>query len=94
MIMKNCDCEARGVECTCATKDCGCEMTREKLEDLLRDELCAEESAPIRAHLRTCPECRAEQRVCESLTEAIQRGCKEKAPAQLRDAILAQLQGS
>lgn len=70
-----------------------CEMTRQKLEDLLRDELCAEESAPIRAHLRECPDCRAEQRVCMSLTEAIKRGCRERAPRQLRDAILAQLQG-
>ncbi len=79
---------------TQATGESICEMTRQKLEDLLRDELCAEESAPIREHLRDCPECRAEQRVCESLTEAIQRGCREKAPTQLRDAILEQLKGS
>lgn len=91
--MAECDCAAQGKACTCHSQDSECEMTRAKLEDLLRDELCAEESAPIRAHLSECPDCRAEQRVCMSLTEAIKRGCREKAPTQLRDAILAQLQG-
>jgi len=87
-----CNCASEGNVCVCTPEDCGCELTRQKLEDLLRDELCAEESAPIRSHLEHCPDCQAEERVCRSLTDAVQRGCKEQAPRELRDAILAQLQ--
>lgn len=92
------------VDCTCTKSDCNCgcqhtaeknncEKTASKLEDLLRDELCAEESKPIREHLAECVECNEEKRVCEALTGAVQRGCEEKAPTQLRDAILAALTG-
>lgn len=90
------------VDCTCTKSDCdcgcqhaenksNCEKTASRLEELLRDELCATESAPIREHLRECSACREEQRVCEALTEAVKRGCREKAPTQLRDAILQAL---
>lgn len=89
--MIGCDCAAQGKQCLCTPEDCGCEVTRAKLEDLLRNELCDEESAPIREHLRRCPDCRAEQEVCVSLTEAIRRGCQEKAPERVRDTILEQL---
>lgn len=92
--MSVCDCAAQGLTCTCTPEDCGCDFAQAKLEDLLRDELCAEDSAPVREHLRTCPDCQAEQRVCEVLTTAIQRACREQAPSQLRDAILAKLQST
>lgn len=71
-----------------------CEVVMQKLEDLLHDELCSEESQTIRDHIAQCSHCRAEQHVCETLTEAIQRACREKAPDQLRESILTKLQGS
>lgn len=66
---------------------CGCEEARAKIEDLIRGELCAEDSAPIRAHLADCAECQSEQEVCERLTEAVKRACAEEAPPSLRHAI-------
>ncbi len=68
-----------------------CDMTRDKLEDFLRGELNDAETTMLLEHLAACEPCQAEQRVCEALTEAIQRGCREKAPAHLRDSILAQV---
>lgn len=74
--------------------DCGCEKARESVYDLLRGELCAEESAPIRDHLEGCPECRQEERVCSTLTEVLRRACEEDrspCPEELRGAILSKL---
>lgn len=75
--------------------DCGCEKVRASIYDLLRGELCAEESAPIREHLETCPDCRDEQTVCISLTSVVQRACEEEraaaCPEELRNAILREL---
>lgn len=76
--------------------DCGCDTAKAKLYELLRGELCAEESAPIREHLEGCPECRDERSVCESLTEVLRRACEEERagncpPEELRDAILTAL---
>lgn len=74
--------------------DCGCEKARASIYDLLRGELCAEESAPVREHLDTCPECREEQTVCVTLTAVVQRACAEErtpCPEELRNAILREL---
>ncbi|WP_336651306.1 MULTISPECIES: zf-HC2 domain-containing protein [unclassified Leucobacter] len=72
--------------------DCGCEKAKANLYELLRGELCAEESAPIREHLENCPGCRDEETVCIRLTEVVRRACEEErencAPEDLRDAIL------
>lgn len=88
--MTECDCVKPNCDCGCmhAAEKSNCDRTQSKIEELLRDELCQEESRPIREHLAECAECQEEQRVCEALTDAVQRGCKEKAPAHLRDAIL------
>lgn len=71
--------------------DCGCEKAKANIYELLRGELCAEESAPIREHLDDCPDCRDEESVCESLTAVVRRACEEEreaCPEALRDAIL------
>ena len=73
-----------------------CEKAKANLYELLRGELCAEESAPIREHLASCPECRDEESVCIRLTEVVRRACEEERdsncpPAELRDAILQRL---
>lgn len=75
-----------------------CENTKANLYELLRGELCAEESAPIRQHLAECEGCRDEESVCARLTEVVRRSCEEErngcAPVDLRDAILRSLDGS
>lgn len=72
--------------------DCGCDKAQANIYELLRGELCAEESAPIRAHLEHCTECKHEESVCERLTTAVRRACEEEregaAPSDLRDAIM------
>lgn len=72
--------------------DCGCDKAKANIYELLRGELCAEESAPIREHLETCEGCQDEQSVCLRLTDVVRRACEEErencAPADLRDAIL------
>ena len=67
--------------------DCGCDEAQANLYELLRGELCAEESAPIREHLSSCPGCQNEETVC---VEERENG----APVDLRDAILRGLQVS
>lgn len=76
-----------------------CDGAQGKLYELLRGELCAEESAPIREHLAGCPDCQSEEHVCRQLTDVVKRACIEERdancpPTQLRDAILASLHGA
>lgn len=76
--------------------DCGCDKAKANLYELLRGELCAEESAPIREHIAKCADCADEQSVCVSLTDVVKRACDEEnvancPPTELRDAILAGL---
>ncbi|GAA1634394.1 zf-HC2 domain-containing protein [Leucobacter chromiireducens] len=75
--------------------DCDCETAQKNLYEVLRGELCAEESAPIREHIEQCPGCQNEQSVCERLTEVVRRTCEDEradsAPVDLRDAILNNL---
>ena len=49
------------------------------------------EHADIREHLEHCPACRDEALVATTLTEAVARACKETAPEELRDQVMAKL---
>ncbi|WP_053353356.1 MULTISPECIES: zf-HC2 domain-containing protein [Leucobacter] len=74
-----------------------CEQAKANLYELLRGELCAEESAPIREHIAECSSCQNEQHVCEQLTSVVKRACAEERdsncpPVDLRNAILRSLQ--
>lgn len=76
-----------------------CDGAKGKLYELLRGELCAEDSAPIREHLAGCPECQGEEDVCRQLMGVVKRACIEERdancpPEQLRDAILSSLRGA
>ncbi|MFO7689072.1 MAG: zf-HC2 domain-containing protein [Cryobacterium sp.] len=71
--------------------DCGCAKAQAELEEYLHHELCSEEAADIQAHLATCEDCSAEHLVGRTLTEAVQRACKETTPEDLRDQVLARL---
>lgn len=71
--------------------DCGCEKARRELEEFLRNEVCRTASADIRAHIENCPSCQDEALISRTLTEVVARACKEVAPEELRDQVLARL---
>ncbi len=74
--------------------DCGCEKARRDLEEYLRHEVCKTEYADIKEHLEGCPGCRDEALVAKTLTEVVARACKEAAPEELRDQVLAKLRAA
>ena len=74
--------------------DCGCEKARRDLEEYLRHEVCKTQQSDIAEHLAHCAECSDEALVSRTLTDAIARACKETAPEQLRDQVLATLRAA
>ncbi|MGB4135641.1 MAG: zf-HC2 domain-containing protein [Microbacterium sp.] len=74
--------------------DCGCEKARRDLEEYLRDEVCKTSHSEIREHLAGCPSCQDEALVAKTLTEVVSRACKEAAPEELRDQVLAKLRAA
>ena len=71
--------------------DCGCDKAKAELEEYLHNELKSDQAQDIADHLATCTECDSEHHVGLVLTQAVQRACKEMAPADLRDQVLASL---
>lgn len=71
--------------------DCGCEQARRDLEEYLRHEVCKTSQRDIADHLENCPTCADEALVARTLTEVVARACKETAPEELRDQVLARL---
>ncbi len=71
--------------------DSGCEKAKAELEEYLHNELRSEDAADITEHLANCGDCDGERRVGIVLTQAVQRACKEVAPEDLRDQVLARL---
>ncbi|WP_396655280.1 zf-HC2 domain-containing protein [Microbacterium sp.] len=71
--------------------DCGCDKARKDLEEYLRKEMCSTEHADIKEHLDNCAACREEALVARTLTEVVARACRETAPDQLRNQVIAQL---
>ncbi|MCR2793803.1 alpha-ketoglutarate decarboxylase [Microbacterium sp. zg.Y625] len=71
--------------------DCGCDKARRDLEEYLRHEVCKTEHADITEHLENCAACQQEALVAKTLTDVVARACKETAPEQLRDQVLARL---
>ncbi|TDW30761.1 zf-HC2 domain-containing protein [Cryobacterium psychrophilum] len=71
--------------------DCGCERAKAELEEYLHNELRKEEAADIRDHLAACTDCSSEHLVGVTLTDAVQRACKEATPEDLRDQVLLRL---
>jgi mycothiol system anti-sigma-R factor len=74
--------------------DCGCEKAKAELEEFLHNELCASDVAEVQEHLETCADCRSELEVGRTLTEVVQRACKESAPDHLRELIMLKLRGA
>lgn len=71
--------------------DCGCEKAKAELEEYLHNELRKEEAADIQEHLARCADCSTEHLVGRTLTDAVQRACKETAPEDLRDQVLLRI---
>ena len=74
--------------------DCGCQKAKAELEEYLHNELCSEDAADIREHMEHCEDCRGELRVGVAITEVVQRACKETAPEELRDQVIARLRAA
>ncbi len=71
--------------------DCGCEKAQQDLEEYLRNEVCKTAMSDIAEHLENCPGCQDEALVSRTLTDVLARSCKEAAPEELRDMVLAKL---
>lgn len=74
--------------------DCGCEKARRDLEEYLRNEICQTDSSDIREHLADCEECTREALLARTLTEVVQRACRETAPEELRIQVIARLRSA
>ncbi|WP_105565975.1 zf-HC2 domain-containing protein [Microbacterium halophytorum] len=74
--------------------DCGCDKARADLEEYLRNEICRTEQGDIREHLDNCPSCQDEALVARTLTDAVQRACKEAAPEDVRSKVLASIRAA
>lgn len=71
--------------------DCGCDKAKADLEEYLHNELLSGDAANIAEHLANCLDCDSELHVGRVLTETVRRACKETAPEDLRDQVLANI---
>jgi len=74
--------------------DCGCDKAKAELEEYLHRELSDQDFQDITEHLEGCDDCSGEHLVGLTLTQKMQRACQEKAPEDLRAAILAKLENA
>lgn len=72
--------------------DCGCDKAKAELEEYLHRELSTKDFQDISEHLENCEDCTTEHLVGLTLTLKMQKACQEKAPEELRSAILARIQ--
>lgn len=68
--------------------DCGCDKAKAELEEYLHNELAKSDAADIAEHIAHCDDCTGEAKIGMVLTQAVQRACRETAPADLRDQVL------
>ncbi len=73
--------------------DCGCDKARAELEEYLHRELSDEDFRDVAEHLENCPDCTSEHLVGMTLTLKMQRACREKAPDDVKAAVLAAIDG-
>ena len=71
--------------------DCGCDKAKAELEEYLHRELSTQDFIDISDHLNGCVDCSEEHLVGLKLTQKVQKACQEKAPEELRAAVLSQL---
>jgi anti-sigma factor (TIGR02949 family) len=71
--------------------DCGCDKAKAELEEYLHKELSSQDFTDISDHLATCEDCSDEHLIGITLTAKVQKACREKAPEELRAAVLSSL---
>ena len=74
--------------------DCGCDKAKAELEEYLHRELSPQDFQDITDHLNGCEDCSTEHLVGITLTLKMQKACQEKAPEELRAAILSKLESA
>ena len=72
--------------------DCGCDKAKAELEEYLHRELSEEAFSEITEHLSGCVDCSDEHLVGLILTQRVRAACQEKAPDDLRAAVLGRLE--
>jgi anti-sigma factor (TIGR02949 family) len=73
--------------------DPGCEKAKSELEEYLHRELSEQDFRDVTEHLENCEDCTNEHTIGLTITQKMQKACQEKAPDELRAAILAKLDG-
>jgi len=71
--------------------DCGCDKAKAELEEYLHRELSDGDFQDISEHLATCKDCSEEHLIGLTITEKVRKACQEKAPDELRTAVLGRL---
>ena len=71
--------------------DCGCDKAKAELEEYLHSELSDADFTDITEHLAGCTNCSDEHLIGLTLTAKVRKACQEKAPDDLRVAVLASL---
>lgn len=71
--------------------DCGCEKAKAELEEYLHNEVSEKDLRDISEHLDNCEDCSSEHLVGITLTNKIKSACREKAPDDLRLAVLGRI---
>ncbi|HMH58807.1 MAG TPA: zf-HC2 domain-containing protein [Galbitalea sp.] len=72
--------------------DCGCDKAKAELEEYLHSEVSEVDYIDITEHLASCTDCSAEHLIGLVLTEKVRTACQEKAPEELRAAVLVRLE--
>jgi anti-sigma factor (TIGR02949 family) len=72
--------------------DCGCDKARAELEEYLHREVSGVDYIDITEHLAGCTDCSEEHLLGIVLTEKVRKACQEKAPDDLRAAVLVRLE--
>ncbi len=74
--------------------DCGCQETRQKLEDYLHGELADGSHQDLEDHFQSCSPCCEERDVGTKLTEKVKSACCETAPEELKLSIKRTLESA
>jgi anti-sigma factor (TIGR02949 family) len=72
--------------------DCGCDKAKAELEEYLHRELSEQDFVDISDHLATCSDCSEEHLVGLTLSAKVRKACQEKAPDDLRAAVIGRLE--
>ena len=71
--------------------DCGCEKAKAELEEYLHREVSEADFVDISDHLASCTDCSEEHLIGLKLSAKVRSACQEKAPDDLRVAVLGRL---